>query len=129
MTYASSCLAHTFISDSTAPSGAPTQLQSTLINSTTILLSWNAPNAEYANGILRGYQIEIIDNSTGTQRNYITDNTHLLLNNLQPIHQYTFRVAAHTNGRGPFSQLTAFTLNDSHTPIQFGMQFYNHSPQ
>jgi hypothetical protein len=101
---------------STAPNGAPTQLQSTLINSTTILLSWNAPNAEYANGILRGYQIEVIDNSTGIQRNYITDNTHLLLNNLRPIHRYTFRVAAYTNGRGPFSQLTV-SVQDSHTPI------------
>ena len=82
----------------------------------TILLSWNAPNAEYANGILRGYQIDVIDNSTGIQMNYTTDNTHFLFNNLLPNHQYTFRVAAHTNGRGPFSQLTASTLTGSHAP-------------
>ena len=101
-----------------APDGAPTQLQSTLINSTTILLSWNAPNADYINGILRGYHIDVIDNSTGIQMNYTTDNTHLLLNNLLPNHQYTLRVAAHTlsNGRGPFSQLTASTLTGLHTP-------------
>lgn len=42
---------------------------------------------------------------------YTTDRTHLLLNNLYPNHQYTFRVAAYTNERGPFSQLTAETLD------------------
>ena len=42
---------------------------------------------------------------------YTTDHTHLLLNNLYPDHQYTLRVAAYTNERGPFSQLTAETLD------------------
>ena len=89
-----------------------------MINSLTILFSWNAPNAEHANGILRGYYVQIIDNSTGIQKNYTTDNTHLLFNNLWPNHQYTFRVAASTNfnERGPFSQLTTTTL-DTHSPI------------
>ena len=41
---------------------------------------------------------------------YTTDSTHLLLNNLYPNRQYTFRVAAYTNERGPFSELTAETL-------------------
>ena len=41
---------------------------------------------------------------------YTTDSSHLLLNNLYPNRQYTFRVAAYTNERGPFSQLTTKTL-------------------
>ena len=89
----------------TAPNGAPTRLKTTLINSTTIIFLWNAPSAEF----LHGYRIQVIDNSTGIQMNYTTDSTHLLLNNLYPNHQYTFRVAAHTNERGPFSELTAET--------------------
>ena len=91
----------------TAPNGAPTWLQTTLINSTTILFSWNTPSTEF----LRGYQVQIIDNSTGIQMDYTTDSSHLLLSNLYPNHQYTFRVAAYTNDRGPFSQLTAETLS------------------
>ena len=90
-------------------------LQSTSINSTTLLFSWHAPNTDYANGILQEYHIQVIDNNTGVQINYTTDNTHLLLNNLRPNHQYTLRVAAYTTGRGPFSQLTAITLNQ-HSP-------------
>ena len=96
----------------TAPNGAPTWLQTTLINSTTILFSWNAPNSEF----LRGYQVQIIDNTTGIQKDYTTENTHLLLNNLLPNHQYIFRVAAYTNERGPFSQLTAATFAGQPSP-------------
>ena len=92
----------------TAPGDAPTRLQSTLINSTTLLLSWHAPTVEYAVNI-QGYYIQVLDSSTG-QMNYTTENNHLLLSNLQPNHRYTFRVAAYTNERGPFTQLTATTL-------------------
>ena len=92
----------------------PTRLQSTSINSTTLLLSWHAPNADNVNG----YHIQVFDNGTGARTTYITDNTHLLLNHLQPNHQYTFGVAAaYADGRGPliFSQLTAATLGQ-HSP-------------
>ena len=105
-----------------APDGAPTRLQTTLINSTTILFSWYAPNAEF----LRGYQIQVIDNNTGIQMDYTTDSTHLLLNNLYPNRRYTFRVAAYTNERGPFSQLTAETLSQQSStgmPILFIVTF------
>ena len=94
-----------------APSDAPTRLQSTLINSTSLLFSWHAPIVEH----ITRYQIQILDsNSTGShdQINYTTENTHLLLSNLQPNHRYTFRVAAYANGRGLFSQLTATTLGE-----------------
>ena len=98
-----------------APSGpgAPTRLQSILINSTTLLLSWHAPDTECSSGILRDYyHTQIIDNSTGAQINYTTEDTHLLVDNLQPSHQYTFRVAVHTNGRGHvFSQPITVTLH------------------
>lgn len=96
-----------------APSAVPTRLQSTSINSTTLLLSWHAPSAEY----VKGYHIQVFDNDTGAQTTYVTDNTHLLLSNLWPNHQYTFGVAAaYVDGRGPFSQLTVATLGQ-HSPI------------
>ena len=100
-----------------APSDAPVRLQSTLITSTTLLLSWHAPIAEYIINIQR-YHIQILDSNAGAhaeQMNYTTENTHLLLSNLQPNHRYTFRVAAYANGRGPFSQLTVTTLGQ-HSP-------------
>ena len=53
---------------------------------------------------------------------YTTDRTHLLLNNLYPNHQYTFRVAAYTNERGSFSQLTVETLGQQ-SPIGVLIRF------
>ena len=76
-----------------------------------VLVSWHAPDAdEYSNGVLRKYYIEITDNSSSQISFYISDDTHLLLDSLQPGHQYTFRVAAYTTEKGPFSRPISITL-------------------
>ena len=93
------------------PSGVPTRLKTVSINSVSVLVSWHAPDAdEYSNGVLRQYYIEITDNSSSQISFYISDDTHLLLDSLQPGHQYTFRVAAYTTEKGPFSQPISVTL-------------------
>ena len=88
------------------------------IDSTSVLVSWHAPD-EYSNGLLRQYYIEIADDSLSQMSSYISDNTHLLLDGLQPGHQYTFRVAAYTTEKGPFSQPSSITL-----PSLQGIQYY-----
>ena len=85
------------------PSGVPTRLQTTAINSTTLLLSWHVPDGESTNGILRRYHVEVTDNTSNIQSIYIADDTHLLITGLQLNHRYTFRVAAYTSSRGPYS--------------------------
>ena len=81
------------------------------IDSTSVLVSWHAPDAdEYSNGVLRQYYVEIIDDSSGERSFHVSDNTHLLLESLQPGHQYTFRVAAYTTEKGPFSEPISITL-------------------
>ena len=95
----------------TVPSGVPTRLMTFAINSTTVLLSWHAPDAdEYSNGVLRQYYIESTDNSSSQMSFYLSDDTHLLLGSLQSGHQYTFQVAAYTNEKGLFSEPTSITL-------------------
>ena len=90
----------------------PTRLETVLINSMSVLLSWHAPDAdEYSNGVLRQYYVEITDNSSIQMGLYLSDNTHLLVDSLQPGHQYTFRVAAYTSEKGPFSQPISVTLS------------------
>jgi hypothetical protein len=74
-----------------------------------MLVSWHAPD-EYSNGLLRQYYIEITDNSLGQMSFYLSDNTYLLLDGLQPGHYYTFRVAAYTTETGPFSEPISITL-------------------
>ena len=81
-----------------------------MINSSTLLLTWHAPDAENTNGILQHYHVEITDNISMDQIIYTTDETHLLVDNLQPNHEYTIRVAALTNVRGSFSKAITVTM-------------------
>ena len=93
------------------PSGIPTRLMTLSVDSTSVLLSWHAPDAdEYSNGVLRQYYIESTDSSLSQMSFYVSDNTHLLLDSLQPGHRYTFRVAAYTTEKGPFSEPISITL-------------------
>ena len=78
-----------------------------MINSNTLLLTWHAPDAENINWILRQYHVEITDGISSDQIIYTTNETHLLVDNLQPNHEYAFRVAALT---GPFSKAITVTL-------------------
>ena len=81
------------------------------IDSTRVLVSWHAPD-EYSNGVLHQYCIEITDDSLGERSFHVSNDTHLLLDSLQPGHQYTFRVATYTGTteKGPFSQAISTTL-------------------
>jgi hypothetical protein len=101
------------ISMHAVPSGVPTRLMTFSIDSTSVLVSWHAPDADEScdsSGLLRQYYIEITDDSSGDRSFHIADDTHLLLDSLQPRHQYTFRVAAYTNEKGPFSEPISITL-------------------
>jgi hypothetical protein len=81
------------------------------VDSTSVLVSWHAPDADqYSNGVLRQYYIEITDDTSGDSSFHIADDPHLLLDSLQPGHQYTFRVAAYTTEKGPFSEPISITL-------------------
>ena len=93
----------------------PTRLKLVVINSNTLLLLWHVPDGENTNGILQqsyGYHVEVTDIISTDQTTYTTNETHLLVDNLQPNHEYTFRVAALTNFnvRGPFSKAITVTL-------------------
>ena len=93
------------------PSGVPSRLTTFAIGSTSVLLSWHAPDAdEYSNGVLRQYYIEMTDDSSSERSFHVADATHLLFDNLQPGHMYTFRVASYASEKGPFSEPTSITL-------------------
>ena len=60
------------------------------------------------------YHVQIISNGVGVQTSHIytTEDRYLIINNLRPDSQYTFRVAAYAGERGQFSQpLTIRTSN------------------
>lgn len=82
------------------------------IGSTYVLLTWQPPQFDLQNGLIRQYVIEVIHNRTGLTYTIIVSSTNQYrLENLFPFHTYTFSVAAETVGVGPYSQqLTVKTL-------------------
>ena len=103
-----------------APIAAPINIQ---LNSTSVFLSWRPPLAQYRNGIIRSYYIHVELNSTDEAElhevnstenkfEYITQNQHLIMDDLWPFAVYTCRVAAYTVERGPFSEPLTIVLSD-----------------
>ena len=106
----------------TAPTAAPINIEAYQFNSTSVFLSWRPPLVQYQNGIVRGYyihvelnstdEVELSEvNSTETEFEHITQDQHLLMDNLQPFAVYTCRVAAYTVERGPFSEPLTVVLS------------------
>lgn len=89
--------------------GIPTRIQALLLNDTSLLISWHSPDALHTNGIIEEYHVQVTDHydDASFQASHVTfttEDTYLLINNLRPDSQYTFRVAAYAGERGQFSQ-------------------------
>lgn len=91
-----------------APTGFPTMPVLTAVDSTSILIDWDAPPLEEQNGIIRQYIVNVMVSETAEklQFNVTSSNTSLVLNHLHPYYNYSITVAAVTVSDGPFSQIS-----------------------
>ena len=88
---------------SIAPSSAPTDFQATVLDHTSILVSWNPPPFEDQNGIIRHYEVILVALATGVTH-IRTSSTHsLTVSSLQPFTNYSCTVAAETVAIGPYT--------------------------
>ena len=86
-----------------APSSSPEKVTSGTVTSTSIILSWQPPPLESQNGIIRSYEIILVELETGTTFLYNTTETTITISSLHPYYVYEYRVAAVTVATGPFS--------------------------
>ena len=104
------------ITDSTAiaaPASSPVGVNSTNIESTSFLLSWNNPPPEDHNGIIRHYIMNITEENTGRMFQTASTTTHIMLVFLHPYYNYTLVVSAVTVEEGPYSvPVTIITAQD-----------------
>ena len=92
----------------TEPSDAPQSVAVRVLNHTSVLISWQPPLPEHRNGIIMGYAVRMIGlNSADNIEFPLTNDTEIVVEDLQPFYAYRFSVAAFTIGLGPFS--TAIT--------------------
>ena len=92
-----------------APSSAPLQLKSHVIDSRTLRLSWSVPEPSDHNGVIRGYHIELYETETDTTQQYETTTTHVVISSLHPDYTYEWSVAAVTVAEGPYSNTVNVT--------------------
>ena len=100
------------------PAASPHLIQSTTVNPTTVLMTWQPPPPEHQNGIITAYVVHVSleDNDTIVQH-YTTSSLNVTLVGLHPFSTYMVLVAAETDvGRGPFSSgLRVYTPEDGKT--------------
>ena len=100
---------------SAAPEGAPINVQSSDITSTSLTLTWLPPESTLQNGVIRHYIVMALEVNTGANFSYqAQSHTSFSVGDLHPYYTYHFNVLAVTVEAGPASlDHTVTTLQDS----------------
>ena len=95
-----------------APTGQPLNLSVFSNSSTSIYVTWEAPDYYLRNGIIERYII-FYNASTGENKNITTNQTFYMFENFKKYTNYTFAVqAVNQIGKGPFMYITEQTMED-----------------
>ncbi|GFS64213.1 roundabout homolog 2 [Trichonephila inaurata madagascariensis] len=106
------------------PSAPPDNLQVRVIGPQMATISWSPPPPQHRNGLLQGYSIRILDNSSQLHAHITTNatTTSVTLTNLTIGSVYNIKAAALTaSGMGPFSP-------SIHPKIEYGTVTYSDRP-
>ena len=103
---------------SVAPSSAPIDFQATVLDPTSVLLSWNPPPPEDQNGIIRHYEVVLVSLATGEIHIHSSAASSVTVSSLQPFTNYSCTVAAETVATGPYAEeVTVQTLQTGNIVI------------
>jgi len=100
---------------SSVPTGQPTNVSATPVNSTSVTISWDPPLPEIQNGVIVAYAINLTTvGGSGNISEYSSDRNNITVVLLNPFTTYVYTVAAQTSvGTGPFTNsFTVMTLED-----------------
>ena len=86
-----------------APSSPPQSVSGVAQSTTVLFFTWSPPPPVDVNGIILYYEVDLREIETGQRWTYIALRDDLRLGSLHPYFTYQCKVAAHTVGRGPFS--------------------------
>ena len=85
------------------PTFPPTVDSYYAVDSSSLYLSWSAPPVDQQNGIIRYYNITLMELETGSIFSYTSTNTNFTITLLHPNYQYQFEISATTIATGPSS--------------------------
>ena len=105
-----------------APSGPPLKVKVTTQSSSSLVISWKAPEMERQNGVITNFTVCLSHHKDGVCfKEYVTNSYELLINNLSFSTKYFVRVLATTRGgSGNYSQSQeAFTNGRTFCDLSF----------
>ena len=84
-----------------------------VVNSTTVHLSWSPPTPSDQNGVIAVYTVSLVNKNTDQGSEYITSITAITISSLSPFTTYYYAIAANTTvGMGPFSTSIPFLTDE-----------------
>lgn len=96
-----------------APGAPPRNFVTIFPDAYSVILSWDLPRSEDRNGKIIRYIINVTVDKTGDMIQLFTNQTFVLIDNLQPFTIYICLLAAETQGGiGPFSAAYIVTTPD-----------------
>ena len=95
-----------------APNTSPYVTSISAITPTSFALEWDPPNPEDQNGIIRLYQLRVVELETGNMFNVTSNETSLSLKDLHPAYTYQCSIAALTVAFGPPSESFNVTTDE-----------------
>ena len=111
MTFLFLVVSHHDICAHAVPTGAPQNVNVTIINSSALQVLWDAPVFEEQNGLIRFYQLLITEIERETQLSItVADELKAIVSDLHALYSYQVQVAASTVEIGPFSELVTWQL-------------------
>ena len=105
------------------PTGPPLNIMAVSINSKSILLSWEAPRVDLQNGIIRAYNISVLELESSQEQSFTVSglDNFQIVTSLHPFYSYNCSVAAFTIERGPIGFVAIRTL-----PEGYSILLYSH---
>ena len=93
------------------PSGPPQEVSGVPLSATSIQIAWQPPLPEERNGVIREYNIKVIDVESGQVLRFRKDgsDTMLTLTSLHPFYTYQCSISAVTIGNGPPAYVEVIT--------------------
>ena len=74
------------------------------VTATSVTLSWEPPESDLQNGVIRHYLIQVFEYQTGNNLTYqATAHTVFTVGDLHPFYTYSFSIQAVTVAAGPLS--------------------------
>ena len=94
------------------PSGSPDNVSGVAIDSRTVEVTWEPPEADEHNGIIQYYLIMVMVLQNRASLTLNSTSTSVIIPNLHPAYDHSIQVAAVTIGVGPFSSALSITTPD-----------------